>query len=626
LQWAGPAPKLVRNGHLHRLDTLLAGSGYGYDYDGNWVWWPSWWTTWSVQDLNNSGVILASVSPTYDHNGYYLDWGAALALQEPALLVPVTMEWVSAGGPDAGEVSDNKTPVDTVLYGSSFSANTWMPGGGQRIFPDKVSHTATLARNKVKLRVNATPAMAGQRVYVKAFDVDDPVTPAFDDKGVLDRNDWQWNGPTESVYYASGESGGWVNIPSAGDYLAAVGNDNRADTLGTPQAGRFVAGGGISVYGEDDEMASGIVNAQGLVDFVFETGMQPGNNYRVAMTLDPNEADFAFLQVDGSADYYGYIGWDSTQRTTSGFGGVLSPMLTVWRKLHVEADTMLKWTGNKPSPDRLVIGAGAATLSPVVVYDTAQQNVNVPNATLTTNFYGGGYIFQDGNKYFINSNGIHTLTIRPITGFSLDVSAQFEIYDDDNESIIPRYNSVSVGVISKYVPAYISVEELPHVLSENSRTTIPFMINMESLYGEPFYDYFQLAASQDMTGSDGYAYWYALLVSAYQHKASLDRDPNTESPRLGATTESIWSTLNPLSVALPTLSSIYAESIRDEDDRAVYHDNVVAHELGHQPGHQSESTDHNEGGIMISDATKDDFSPTSLHRFRNTHRWHASTN
>jgi hypothetical protein len=35
------------------------------------------------------------------------------------------------------------------------------------------------------------------------------------------------------------------------------------------------------------------------------------------------------------------------------FRGGLSPLLTVWRRLNVEVDSMQMWTGNKPEPDRI---------------------------------------------------------------------------------------------------------------------------------------------------------------------------------------------------------------------------------------------------------------------------------
>jgi hypothetical protein len=113
--WAQmPVPGVVRNGHLYELNQQLA--GVTYDGDGNWY--PGYWWVRYVQDLNDSGVILATVAPAwdeygdllnlyhYDADGYLIeaDWaraGASEALAEPAFLVPMER------APDVLRVNNN---------------------------------------------------------------------------------------------------------------------------------------------------------------------------------------------------------------------------------------------------------------------------------------------------------------------------------------------------------------------------------------------------------------------------------------------------------------------------------------------------------------------------------------
>jgi hypothetical protein len=50
-------------------------------------------------------------------------------------------------------------------------------------------------------------------------------------------------------------------------------------------------------------------------------------------------------------------------------------------------------------------------------------------------------------------------------------------------------------------------------------------------------------------------------------------------------------------------------------------DIVTAHELAHQPGAQHPDYDHAEGGIMDVDSTEENFSASSIARFRRASKW-----
>lgn len=530
------------------------------------------------------------------------------------------------------------------------------------------SLTPYAAFNLVKLRVTVGPALAGQTVYVKAFDVDDPVDPNFDldanEHAVLDPNDYEVVGTEYPTFDMFGNPTTAINY-SQGAFLGDVGGDNRADTLGTPGTGRFVAGAGVSVYGEDGEMAAGVVNTQGFVEFVFQTGMQPGNNYRVAMTLDSNEADFALLRVDGSTDYYGYVSCDSQQRTASGFGGTLSPLLTIWRKVHVEQDSMGAVPTDSSNPN-CNYQVGTIDVSSIHLLPEGKWETERPNYELTVNLelsggenrYKRGTIFIGTRVYRVIKTQDMSLdheagrTFYPPKIIIEDDSdghfssehihwtqgATFLIRDDDgsggypNLNRLPEYDMVTDKVRGKFAPAYIELDTtVNNPGRENPNYAVPLVINMA-----------EVSPSKDIPSS--YGYWASRIIAAFQGGIYEDLDPDY-----------IESTLKGVTVGGQGDSFIFLETIRDasgthlrgpeiqsgidlwkiasaavSDARQA----VIAHELGHHPGGQGEDADHSEGGLMRVDAgegtgpenvpeltLKLDFSILTIRRFRSSLSW-----
>src|SRR6266852_8323428 len=68
------------------------------------------------------------------------------------------------------------TAMDLVAINSPLDPNPNM-GGGQRIFPDRVTPTDAINRRVVRVRA-ATDFGQNMPVYFRAFDVDDPSTDA----------------------------------------------------------------------------------------------------------------------------------------------------------------------------------------------------------------------------------------------------------------------------------------------------------------------------------------------------------------------------------------------------------------------------------------------------------------
>ncbi|HQL65715.1 MAG TPA: hypothetical protein PLS78_07650, partial [bacterium] len=154
-------------------------------------------------------------------------------------------------------------------------------GGGQRIFPCKQTPDDTTSRNQVYVKAKVKPVIPAIMVYFKSFDVDDPSSNSspIDDEG-LEKN-------------------------------------NR----GTPQEGSL-------------EYTQQITDEEGIAKVKFTVTMQPGDNFRVI--------------ASGNNDFYKRFKVkqdDTTGKLIDGNNneipiGNTTPMLTVWRRLHIEVDSM----------------------------------------------------------------------------------------------------------------------------------------------------------------------------------------------------------------------------------------------------------------------------------------------
>jgi hypothetical protein len=180
----------------------------------------------------------------------------------------------------------------------------------------------------------------------------------------------------------------------------------------------------------------------------------------------------------------------------------------------------------------------------------------------------------------------------------------------------------------------------------NSQPTIPFKRNASaySLIGNVFD-----SGNLQLKDTDRSEFWAFSVVFGYQAGTLDDGEPDSETPLSGGTIKN--GPFSPIEPNKPHgYSAIFPEAIRDRNFglnrdevarepadftvpgnasalREVFlHDlyGVIAHEVGHAPGRQSESADHKETGIMeegaprISEAA---FSPRTILRFRKAPSW-----
>ena len=167
--------------------------------------------------------------------------------------------------------------------------------GGRRIFPDRISpdDEQGAERRLVDLVAKVEPPASGVWVHFEGFDVDDP----FDQLHGPNSQD-----PMPNVHLIDGDTVGGDNRPVSGSDLV-VGNK------------------------------TALTDEYGQARLTLTVTMQPGNNYRVAASLlvdareQVHQADADALNaVPNFSGYKCPVVW--------------SEMLTVWRHLWIERDTM----------------------------------------------------------------------------------------------------------------------------------------------------------------------------------------------------------------------------------------------------------------------------------------------
>jgi hypothetical protein len=622
--------QLVRDGRVHDLNPLVP---------------AGWWVDATV-DLNKTGTILAWATPTVDANGATIDeenWAS-----EPVLLVPIEVTWVSANA--GGALSDNRVPVATNLYGKEVVADTWMEGKGKRVFPDALTYDAP-AHNTVTLRVHVGPAAAGMQVHVRALDVDDPTPDGFDEDGIGNIEPYAGSGGKD-VFGRDMIHDNHRIIDPYDYYAEDSGDDNLDDPLGTPLTGAFANG---------TDRASATVNALGNADFVFTVGMQPGNNYRVAVVVDAPATNLNALQVD---DFAGasYVPADSDKQVpATEFAGALSPLLTVWRKLHVEQDSMLGPPSDPNDLQRNFEFGNIVTITPsatVAGHYSLTSNVPLPGGH---NRFEGGLIYFAGRHYEVVSNShiyfvaqgdapVHigdTVTIKDdpdpahsIAGLGSLVGLPFGIVDDDERYLdpgvndLPRTDLVTDAVKGKFVPAYIEVD----TVVINATVSVPFILNVPATYSS--------LLNKNVPASN--AYWACRVIAAFQQVIGGDGDPYSEGLVDGGTShgdsyiflETIREPFQEgLNVTHPNNSYDVNRRVEALNQLPIRREEVVAHEIGHNPkndlthnidgGLVSITPDHAEGGLMgegavainASDTVRQNLSALTIYRFRKAKKW-----
>jgi hypothetical protein len=327
-------------------------------------------------------------------------------------------------------------------------------------------------RRRVLAVVKWVKGNAPDEVHFRLWDVDDP----SDDDGPIDSDTHGPDNKDATGGHFPGEDGNHIVSVHKGKVL------------------RFKKGGGI----EETEGQANCYKVETVV------GMRPGDNYRFAASANKQEL-IAMTQAMA----------DKAERPAT---GRISKILTVWRKLHLELDSMaFTWDNN-------VVGRN--------LDDTYGPNVPHPGDSGAeingwhcpdNGRYEGGYLYLYGGPDFEiidNEDDIGDDTVyvkdreQPPVGDITPYEDWTAGFCDDDVLIQSRTVDWSL-VNEKFAPAYIEAEEDV----EAQDLDVPFIPTVRNAPG-PLFE----AADPRKDRATSRDYWVALLLSAHQGKL-LDETP-----------------------------------------------------------------------------------------------------
>lgn len=415
---------------------------------------------------------------------------------------------------------------------------------GVRVFPDKrLTGSGTSAkpegnpRDRVKVKVTlSTPVPHPLDVYLRAFDVDDPSSKAAP---VDDESDEQ---------------------------------DNRGDVIGS-KAGRLT--------GQD---ANGIAKLTFFAEEKekefedFQVTRQPGDNFRIAISCDKDflkelrnkddeddkNGDGIVIEIVDKNNEKEILGW-------------VSPVLTVWRRLHVEVDSM----GTPPSQAERS-GTSTALDSTELTDATKSWKANQlvgfmlnPNTNQTQSFR----IVRN------TSDTIKVVSYADMKSIA-NVGDSYRIeFDADDEKIKDVNNPNTGGLAKTFDDAYVAVVRVTNW--DNAATPWSYYFNVNRSMAVDY-----VKANRGIPSEANY--WGVYVIGVYEYwDPKYDNDPDNELALTGVT---IGEGPTPRS---PEYSLIFMETIRDVVKQRGWNASqsqhvvqvIVTHELAHhfELGHLPES-------------------------------------
>jgi hypothetical protein len=387
--------------------------------------------------------------------------------------------------------------------------------------------------DQVKVRVTIRPGVSDQRVYLRVFDPDDPSA---------DDNEVDPDGQTPG-----------------GD--GTVGHDNRDQLRGTLWS------------------TTGLTTGSTFTT-LFTMAHQPGDNHRVAaVVLDEWLLDeLNDNNVPGSDD------------ELFSFVGGLSPLLTVWRRLHMDVDTMDEITGNYLEGE--VLAVEHLPLDPKGPRTNLSLSDFEPNSfdenhhfytvtrakghiTLSKPGYpvAGPLDVLDNDEHW----GQEALYVDLDTGLDTYAGGDYLLWDDDGDLLedggtspitLPLGEPPNMEVLRTALKeAYITVEQ------DGAMQVSTFRLNVEMD---------ELAwASQNLNAPSRSQWWVAHVTAALQGPHEEDYD-ELRPQGDGEGSFTMGATL------LGQSAFCYLEVIRERADggSAKSFDQLVGEDIAHEVGHE----------------------------------------
>lgn len=414
-----------------------------------------------------------------------------------------------------------------------------LPGGGLRIFPGKTSPTDTTRHNKVK--VTAQTSTPGMEVFFKAFDLDDPSSDS-------------------------------APVDITGD---PQGNDNN----GSPKAGT------LSVFSE-------ISDAAGVAEVEFEVTMQPGDNFRVCAACDSSY--LAGIQVLGT----GLV--DAGGNSLPNDRAKVTEMLTVWRYLHIEMDSMGLVAGNDLR----------GTITEVQTHTKfSVLHLDPPPGAANRKRFENGRIWMGVQNppvsFAVRSNGNKSVSVLGAVSQTA-VGQPFFLVDDDDFNAnnwpnllgdigedIPEPDTRFMRFSDSYQNNRFVVAYVKPAYDLGWDTNVPFVLN--TVTDKTLLETYKFDNVASHTDPD---FWTVYLLGAYQCATNQDGDPDKGEKLIFGRAD-----LNSEG------GCVFHEALKEDGrDSAA----TAAHEIGHLFG-----AIHKDGGLMgIPSDAYPHFSDKTIARIR----------
>jgi hypothetical protein len=350
---------------------------------------------------------------------------------------------------------------------------------------------------------------------------------------------------------------------------------------------------------------------------------QPGNNYRVAATpgglgreavlapLKPLAPDTtARLFYDRNGD--GLLGQPPDEPTLdewSAYNSIrISPELKLWRKLHVEVDSMGPVQGNTVTGQITDVAADVpnmrATVTTDQALDAAEQDRFLPGQLTNNN--------RDFNVLSHTTGASFTMTVQLYgdpNNPEVPAVGPFLLVDDDEQ---PMPEAPNAGLTElAYGDAYI----LPVVdgggNSANNKNNVAFAANIpDDEEGKAAIQQIEKPNAIESHANRSVAYWVGYLQAAYQGDARWDGDPDAEQESdsflLGVTAG-----FEDGGRQAHIGSLVFQEAIRDlalargwtPTEEELIRQRTVVHEIAHQFGLEDDKFELQPPSVMSSAAT-----------------------
>lgn len=431
--------------------------------------------------------------------------------------------------------------VELVASDSPLDSNP-NAGAGLRVFPDKTTPTDSINRRRVRVRATLTAPIPDITMYFRSFDLDDPSANSFP----IDTN-------------------------------GSDPNDNR----GSPANGTLHLG---------SSSTTGILltfsNASGVAEVDLEVTMHPGDNFGVAVAVRGAVISEIAVAPSGTSFVDGSGNSLPTVRARA------SQMVTVWRRLHVEVDSMGPVNGNA------VQGAvTSAVANPVL-----NRSDVVVDATLEFRRFDGGMLAIPGVGTFpVLINGVNNIGVQGLVPASA-AGLSFVLVDDDDfntndaaakdgddgedvDSLLQTFSlmqDADGSAQNAFAPAYIRPIYDGGGNASNNTGAIPFLVNVAS---DAVATQVNLGLNSQAAESD--AFWVVYVQVGYQGRSERDNDPGEEGATGGVTLTTTGGTGHVATSAATVPqggpgSLVYLEAMQDF---GLFFPTVAApHEVGHQLG------------------------------------------